>query len=153
MGRCRCLDVRPGPCEGKRLLSICAAGDNALALLTLSPAEVVAVDLSFAQIACLQLRIGAMQTLSHEGFLGLMGARPADRRAHLLDQALTACTPDIQTFWQGLAPLVVRYGAGGVGKFERYFRILRNWVLPLRTAKKRGRPFFNLAIWRGGSVF
>src|SRR4029079_3337101 len=34
--------------RGGRLLSIASAGDNALALLTLDPAEVVAVDLSAA---------------------------------------------------------------------------------------------------------
>src|SRR5712692_898837 len=42
--------------KGGRLLSIASAGDNVLALLTLDPAEVVAVDLSGAQLACRELR-------------------------------------------------------------------------------------------------
>ena len=55
---CEALAPRAG---GGRLLSIASGGDNALALLTLDPAEVVAVDLSTAQLACLELRIAEHQ--------------------------------------------------------------------------------------------
>ena len=48
-----------GDQTGGTLVSICSAGDNALAMLTLAPARVVVVDLSPAQIACLRLRMGA----------------------------------------------------------------------------------------------
>ena len=40
-----------GDQAGGTLVSICSAGDNALAMLTLDPARVVVVDLSPAQIA------------------------------------------------------------------------------------------------------
>ena len=49
-----CQALGPVAKDG-RLLSIGSAGDNALALLTLDPAEVVAVDLSLAQLACLAI--------------------------------------------------------------------------------------------------
>lgn len=120
---------------GKTLVSICSAGDNALAMLTLDPARVVTVDLSPAQIACLRLRIGAYQTLDHAEFLVLMGSRPGPRRA-LLDRALTICDDDTRTFWNALADDVEKYGAGGVGKFERYFRIFRRIVLPLAQSRR-----------------
>src|SRR6056297_2740913 len=71
----------------KTLVSICSAGDNALAMLTLDPAKVVVVDLSPAQIACVQVRIGAFRSLSHDEFLELMGSRPSTRRAALLERA------------------------------------------------------------------
>ena len=70
-----------GKREGGTLVSICSAGDNALAMLTLDPARVVVVDLSPAQIACLRLRIGAFRGLEHAEFLELMGSRPSERRA------------------------------------------------------------------------
>ena len=119
-----------GACAGGTLVSICAGGDNALAMLTLDPAKVVVVDLSPAQIACLRLRIGAFQSLTHPEFLELMGARPSDRRRALLDRALAGLDADTRTFWQAMAPDVALYGAGGVGKFERYFRIFRTRLLP-----------------------
>src|SRR5687767_9317141 len=62
--------------RGGRLLSIASAGDNALALLTLDPAEVVAVDLNPAQLACLELRIAAFRTLDDRELLAFLGMPP-----------------------------------------------------------------------------
>ncbi len=119
-----------GDCAGGTLVSICAAGDNALAMLLLDPARVVAVDLSPAQIACLRLRIGAFRTLIHPEFLELMGARPSDRRADLLARAVAGLDAETRTFWSALSEEVALHGAAGVGKFERYFRIFRTRLLP-----------------------
>ena len=120
-----------GNCAGGTLVSICSAGDNALAMLTLDPARVVVVDLSLAQIACLRLRIGAITTLDHGEFLELMGARPSNRRAVLLSRALADQDAETQAFWAVRADEVQAFGAGGVGKFERYFRLFRRYCLPL----------------------
>jgi S-adenosylmethionine-diacylglycerol 3-amino-3-carboxypropyl transferase len=121
-----------GDCRGKALVSICSAGDNALAMLTLDPSKVVVVDLSQAQIACLKLRIGAIAALAHGEFLELTGSRPSTRRRALLDRALARTDAQTRRLWSELAAEVEAHGAGGVGKFERYFRIFRRrWCLPL----------------------
>ncbi|TKW65778.1 MAG: DUF3419 family protein [Paracoccus denitrificans] len=120
-----------GDQSGGTLVSICSAGDNALAMLTLDPARVVVVDLSPAQIACLNLRIGAMRALDHAAFLELMGARPSTQRKALLERATSDLDAETRDFWDGLADEVADYGAGGIGKFERYFRIFRTRLLPL----------------------
>jgi len=125
-----------GDCAGGTLVSICSAGDNALAMLTLDPGKVVVVDLSPAQIACLKLRIGAFRNLDHPEFLELMGARPSGRRAQLLTKALAGLEPETRAFWEGLSAEVVAHGAGGVGKFERYFRIFHKRLLPLVHSRK-----------------
>src|SRR5206468_10860889 len=70
------LDVRPGDV----CLSIASAGDNSLALLTRDPARVLALDLSPAQLACLELRIAAFRELSHPELLELIGSTPSMRR-------------------------------------------------------------------------
>jgi S-adenosylmethionine-diacylglycerol 3-amino-3-carboxypropyl transferase len=119
-----------GDVSGGTLVSICSAGDNALAMLTLDPAKVVVVDLSPAQIACLRLRIGAFRTLTHREFLELMGARPSARRRQLLERVTEALDPGTRAFWATLADDVAAHGAGGVGKFETYFRIFRRRLLP-----------------------
>jgi S-adenosylmethionine-diacylglycerol 3-amino-3-carboxypropyl transferase len=125
-----------GDCAGGTLVSICAAGDNALAMLTLDPAKVVVVDLSPAQIACLKLRIGAFSHLTHPEFLELMGARPSIRRKALLKRALIDADPETRAVWEPLEDEIEAYGAGGVGKFERYFRIFRTRLLPLVHSRK-----------------
>lgn len=125
-----------GDCAGGTLVSICAAGDNALAMLVLDPAKVVVVDLSLAQIACLKLRIGAYRHLTHPEFLELMGARPSTQRRALLNRALSDLDAETRRLWEGLADDVDQHGAGGVGKFERYFRIFRTRLLPFVHSQK-----------------
>ena len=129
---CAALPQRPGA----TLVSICSAGDTALAMLLLDPARVVVVDLSFAQIACLRLRIAAFRSLTHPEFLELFGARPSTRRGALLDRVLAECDADTTRLWSGLRAQVVAHGAGSVGKFERYFRIFRRYLLPLVHSRK-----------------
>ena len=73
---------------GATLVSICSAGDNALAMLTLDPARVVVVDLSPAQIACLKIRIAAYRALDACGVPRTDGVAPRERRGTLLDQVL-----------------------------------------------------------------
>ncbi|MDN5786898.1 DUF3419 family protein [Pseudorhodobacter sp.] len=125
-----------GACAGGTLVSICAAGDNALAMLVLDPAKVVVVDLSLAQIACLKLRIGAFRHLTHAEFLELMGARPSTQRRELLNRALADLDAETRNLWESLAEDVDQHGAGGVGKFERYFRIFRTRLLPFVHSQK-----------------
>src|SRR6059036_3809663 len=75
------------PCaRGGRVLSIASAGDNALALLTCDPAEVVAVDLSAAQCACLELRIAALRRLDDEALLAFLGVTPSPGRLEIYRQ-------------------------------------------------------------------
>ncbi|MEM9756085.1 MAG: DUF3419 family protein, partial [Pseudomonadota bacterium] len=131
-----------GDVAGAEVLSIASAGDNALALLLLDPARVHAADLSHAQLQCLALRIGAYRTLTQPEFLELMGARPSDRRAELLGRALADAAPETRAFWAQLKPVVIRHGAGGVGKFERYFRIFARAVLPLVHSRATIRDIF-----------
>jgi S-adenosylmethionine-diacylglycerol 3-amino-3-carboxypropyl transferase len=116
---------------GATLASITSAGDNVLALLTADPARVVALDVSAAQVACLRLRIAAYRQLDHVALLELMGSRPSTRRAELLARCAAGLPPADQRFWHERRDAVVRHGLGGIGKFERYFRIFRRVLLPL----------------------
>jgi S-adenosylmethionine-diacylglycerol 3-amino-3-carboxypropyl transferase len=121
------LESRPGA----TLVSICSGGDNALALLTADPARVVVVDLSPAQISCLRLRMAAIRGLDHAAFLELMGSRASARRSELLDRATRDLEDGDRSFWMERRQAVMRHGAAGIGKFERYFRLMRRWLLPL----------------------
>lgn len=125
------LDVK----RGDTCLSIASAGDNALALLTRNPERVVAIDLSTVQLYCVALRVAAYRNLSHDQLLQLMGSRPCDDRRALLASCLPNLTPDCAQFWQSQAKAVHKFGIGGVGKFEGYFRLFRRYILPLVHSK------------------
>jgi S-adenosylmethionine-diacylglycerol 3-amino-3-carboxypropyl transferase len=120
------LDVR----AGHVCVSIASAGDNALALLTRDPARVVALDLSAAQLACLELRVAAYRALSHVELLELMGSRPSARRAALYARCRPALSDGARAVWDRRAA-AIEAGIGGAGRFERYFARFRRLVLPL----------------------
>ncbi len=119
------------PGAGDTVVSIASAGDNALALLAAGADRVIAVDLSAAQLACVRLRIEAYRSMNHAELLELIGSRRSARRAALLDRVGRGLPEPDQAFWKARSDQVVRHGAGGVGKFERYFRLFRRFVLPL----------------------
>lgn len=120
--------LRPGAAD--TVVSIASAGDNAFALLAEGAERVIAVDLNPTQLACVRLRVAMYRTHTHEHFLELMGSRPSGRRRHLLDQAAAHLSDEDQAFWTQLKDEVAKFGVGGVGKFEKYFRTFREWVLP-----------------------
>lgn len=132
-----------GPRPGGRLVSICSAGDNALALLLCDPAEVIAADLSPAQLACLKLRLAAFPLLDHGELIELLGAAPSARRGALLDRVLAECDSETAAFWSALRPEVIAYGAGGVGKFERYFRLFHRRLLPFVHSRRTVEAVFH----------
>lgn len=125
----RLLDaaLRPGP--GRRLLSVASAGDNAFSLLA-SGADVLAVDLNPAQLACVELKREAIRRLEREDCLAFLGLEPACDRAAVYARLAGGLGPAARAFWDGRVPLLER-GLVHAGKFEGYFRLFRRWVLPL----------------------
>jgi S-adenosylmethionine-diacylglycerol 3-amino-3-carboxypropyl transferase len=121
--------------RGGRLLSIASAGDNALALLTLDPAEVVAVDLNPAQLACLELRVVAIRRLDDGALLPFLGVEPAPDRAGVYRLLRRELTEEARDFWDA-HPALVAEGIIHGGKFERYLRTFRRWVLPLVHSRR-----------------
>ena len=70
------LSVRPGD----RCLSVASGGENSLSLLACEPGAVVAVDISPAQIALVELKRAAIRTLDHGAAIAFVGlASGADR--------------------------------------------------------------------------
>src|SRR5207237_7608524 len=126
------LDIRPGD----RCLSIASAGDNALAMLARAPGRVVAVDLSPAQIACLELRVAGYRELEHAELLELLGSRPSARRDALYRRCRSLLSGPSREFWDRHGAEVAA-GIGGAGKFERYFALFRARVLPLVHSRRR----------------
>ena len=135
------LDIQPGA----NCLSIASAGDNALAMLTRNPAKVLAIDLNPAQLYCVELRVAAYRALTHQQLLILMGSRPCIQREGQPYASRAAiyhylCRPLLSEackgFWDQQLQNINRFGIGGVGKFERYFRLFKKFILPFCHSKK-----------------
>jgi S-adenosylmethionine-diacylglycerol 3-amino-3-carboxypropyl transferase len=126
------LAIQPGD----TCLGIASAGDNCLAMLIRDPAAVVAVDLSPAQLACLELRVAAYRSLDHEGLLRLIGSRPGDDRPALYARCRPLLGEEARRFWDAHSAEVAA-GIGSAGKFERYFSAFRRRILPLIHRRAR----------------
>ncbi|MHA3772206.1 DUF3419 family protein [Verrucomicrobiota bacterium sgz303538] len=126
------LALRPGAV----CLSIASAGDNALSLLAFNPERVIALDLNPAQLACLALRVAAYRELDHGELLELVGSRCSTRRVELYRRCRPALAPEPRRFWDA-HPIEIARGIGGAGKFERYFSVFRNRVLPIVHTREK----------------
>jgi S-adenosylmethionine-diacylglycerol 3-amino-3-carboxypropyl transferase len=129
--------LAPGP--GKRVLSIASAGDNAFALIA-TGAEVVAADLSGAQLALVELKRAAIRRLGHGETLAFLGVRRSDQDRRQVYERLERDLPErVREFWRERLNEVAD-GVVDHGKFESYFRLFRERVLPLihRQATVRG---------------
>lgn len=120
------LAIRPGD----TCLSIASAGDNSLAMLALGAGRVIALDLNPAQLACLELRVAAYRELTHAELLELIGSQPSLQRSQLYRRCRSLLKPDSRTFWDGHAA-EIETGIGGAGKFEHYFALFRERIMPL----------------------
>src|SRR5262245_34254103 len=119
----------------ERILSIASAGDNALALLTIDPEAVIAVDLSPAQLACVDLRVAAFRMLAHGDLLRFLGVTPGDDRPRVYRGMRAALSEGTRRFWDDRPSHVAR-GIIHAGKFERYFATFRTWALPILHSRK-----------------
>lgn len=125
-----CKALEPSA-KGGRILSIASAGDNVLGLLTLDPKEIVAVDLSAPQIACLEIRIAAFRELDYRDLSKFLGVEDSENRIEIYQNRLRKhLTCDAAGFWDRNLDLI-RGGVIHGGKFERYLRLFGKWALPL----------------------
>jgi S-adenosylmethionine-diacylglycerol 3-amino-3-carboxypropyl transferase len=112
--------LRVGP--GDDVLAIAGAGCNVLALLLAAPRRIVAIDVSPAQTALLELKLSGLRCLSHSDFVAMLGARPCPDRVALYERLAPALPPAARGFWDKHRD-DLRAGAIGCGLFDRYVSV------------------------------
>jgi S-adenosylmethionine-diacylglycerol 3-amino-3-carboxypropyl transferase len=128
---CASLEAAPG----KRMLSIASAGDNALALIA-EGCDVIAVDLSPAQLACVELRREAFRELDYDETLAFLGVTEASQREHTYQRLSGGLSSGAKGYWDANGALIAA-GVIHAGKFESYFKKFRQRVLPLVHGRAR----------------
>jgi S-adenosylmethionine-diacylglycerol 3-amino-3-carboxypropyl transferase len=129
-----CAALAPRP--GMRILSIASAGDNSFSLVA-AGAQVVAADLSPAQLALVELKRAALLRLDYGDALAFLGVGRPERargrgpaRLRWFARLAEDLSPEARGFWQA-RPAAIAGGIIHQGKFERYFALFRSRVLPL----------------------
>ena len=116
--------------SGGRILSIASGGDNVFALLASGADEVVAADLSAAQLAVVELKAAAIRRRSREETLRFFGIAPCKDRLSTYALLEDDLSTEARAFWSKNRALI-QNGLIHQGKFERYLGVFRRFVLPL----------------------
>jgi len=124
-------------------LSIASAGDNTLALVGAGARRVIAVDLSPAQIACLELRVAAYRHLGYTELLELIGQNESRQRYDLYRRCRASLSAESRHFWDRNSSHI-DHGIAQRGKFERYLRAFRRFILPLVHGRRKIERLFEL---------
>lgn len=125
-------------------LSIASAGENSFSLLSQSPKKVIAIDMNPVQLAAVELRKAVYKYLDHEQMLKFHGARKATKseRETYYNQIKDKLSTDVRKYWEQTQFLEVGYA--NVGKFEKYFAIFKNKVMPFIHSRKTIDELFSL---------
>ena len=126
----------------KRILSIASALDNSLAMLLLEPDGIVAIDSNDTQIYLCRLKQCGIKYLDYESFLVLIGISDGDSLAcyYELREQLDKQTRD---YFDSHIYLISDIKLVNCGRFEYYFSVFKNKVLPLIHSKKTVDAFMN----------
>lgn len=122
--------------ENDICFGILSAGDNVFSMLAENPKKVVALDISFPQIALAKLKKEVFNSLSYEEMLEFMGVMKSDKRVEIYDRIRENLDKEVKEYWD-FNKEAVEKGIIHTGKFEKFFKIFREKILPFVHSKKR----------------
>ena len=126
---------------GRKYISIASAGDNSLSLLVKNPEIVYAVDLSVPQSACCELKKYAIKFLDYDTFLKLLGFKNSDNRLEIYKSIEENLSLQSRYFFEH-NPEIIENGIIHQGKFEHYFQLFANKIMPLVHNQKNLTELF-----------
>ena len=122
--------------ENDICFGILSAGDNVFSMLAEHPQTVVALDISFPQIALAKLKKEVFNSLSYEEMLEFMGVMKSDKRIEIYDRIKENLDKEVKEYWD-FNKEAIQKGIIHAGKFEKFFKIFREKILPFVHSKKR----------------
>ena len=122
--------------ENDICFGILSAGDNVFSMLAENPKKVVALDISFPQIALAKLKKEVFNSLSYEEMLEFMGVMKSDKRIKIYDRIKENLDKEVKEYWD-FNKEAIQKGILHAGKFEKFFKIFREKILPFVHSKKR----------------
>ena len=121
--------------ENDICFGILSAGDNVFSMLAENPKKVVALDISFPQIALAKLKKEVFNSLSYEEMLEFMGVMKSDKRIEIYDRIRENLDKEVKEYWDFNKDAIEK-GIIHAGKFEKFFKIFREKILPFVHSKK-----------------
>lgn len=132
------LDIR----KGETGISVASAGDNTLAMLIKEPERIYAFDLNPTQLYCCELKMACFRCLSYKDMLTLLGVRRGERLP-LYSRVREALSDEAREYFDS-HPDIIANGIIHCGKFENFFGIFRNYIIPLFSTRQTFRDFASM---------
>ena len=126
----------------KRILSIASALDNCFAYLLLDPEEIVAIDFNSSQIFLCNLKKCALKRLNYREYLIFLGIEDGDSLA-LYNDLRNYLDEQTRSYFDERIYLIDKVKIVNLGRFEYYFCVFKNKILPLVHSSKTVVDFFN----------
>jgi S-adenosylmethionine-diacylglycerol 3-amino-3-carboxypropyl transferase len=126
-----------------RIACIASGGCGALSLLDDDVEQVVAIDLSPAQCALLELRVAAIAALDREGYLRFIGERESARRLATYAELRSGLPEYARSYWDA-RPESVAAGIHKAGVTERFYRFLGDNLRLAVLGEARWHELFSL---------
>jgi len=142
------LNINPAD----NVLSIASAGDNTFALLLKNPASITAIDVNPAQIDLMELKIKAIQYLNYEEFISFLGFHKCCNRKKLYSHIRRNLSERARDYWDTQSRKISN-GIAHCGKFESYFKLFRNFVLPFIHSKEKVQELLSSQCFKQQKVF
>lgn len=121
--------------ENKRILSVAGAGDSSFALLFKNPEIIVAFEENKAQFHLVELKKVAIEQLSREDCIEFFGFEECSVRLLIYQHLSQFLSSEAQLYW-GEHLGIIDSGIIHAGKFEHYFQLFCNRILPFIHSKK-----------------
>ena len=115
---------------------ILSAGDNVFSMLAENPEKVVALDISFPQIALAKLKREIFKSFSYKEMLEFIGVKISSKRIEMYEKIKVNLEEDVKNYWD-FNKEAIENGIIHIGKFEKFFKIFREKILPFVHNKKR----------------
>lgn len=115
--------------HNSKIMSIASAGDNCFSLLSKAPQKVIAVDISEVQLFLVELKKTAIKRLDYSDFLEFVGIRKSKKRRSIFALIKSNLSANCRQYWENQLSQIEQ-GLIHQGKFEKYFQLFKNEVLP-----------------------
>ena len=122
--------------ENDICFGILSAGDNVFSMLAKNPEKIVALDISFPQIALTKLKREIFKSFSYEEMLEFIGVKISSERIRMYEKIRSNLEEDVKNYWD-FNKEAIENGIIHIGKFEKFFKIFREKILPFVHNKKR----------------
>ncbi len=121
--------------ENDNILSIASAGENVIGMLIKNPNKIYAIDLNANQIACTELKIACYKYLEYEECMQAIGVLECKDRLKFYEEIKDKLSNQTRQYFDENIEYIKK-GVINSGKFENYFNIFGQKILPMIHSKK-----------------